>query len=170
MFFEYIRPETMLWGSKSFCPLLRDLLYCFITWRLSTLCTPISKIFWYTLCDTWNSPTYEDMIYFGEILQQHTKWLCYLKDNYLIEFDELAHGLNYPQCSLDMLIGYKDHFCIIWGFTSLFWRKWDAPFLLWFLWKELMCFCGLMCKPKMNSKENHKTCGLMSMCLHYVVD
>jgi hypothetical protein len=25
-------------------------------------------------------------------------------------------------------------------------------------------------KRKMNSKENHKTYGLMSMCLHYVVD
>jgi hypothetical protein len=48
------------------------------------------KIFWYTLCDTWNSPIYEDMIYFATMLQQHTKMVMLFKDNYLIEFDELA--------------------------------------------------------------------------------
>jgi hypothetical protein len=37
------------------------------------LCTPIFKNLWYTLCDTWNSPTYKDMIYFAAKLQQQTK-------------------------------------------------------------------------------------------------
>jgi hypothetical protein len=31
--------------------------------------TNFSNIFWYTLYDIWNSPTYEDMIYFVAILQ-----------------------------------------------------------------------------------------------------
>jgi hypothetical protein len=31
------------------------------------------KICWYTLSDTWISPTYEYMIYFAAMLQHHTK-------------------------------------------------------------------------------------------------
>ena len=42
-----------------------------------------------TLCDTYNSPTYEDMIYFAAYYNIR-KWLSHLKDNNLIEFDQLA--------------------------------------------------------------------------------
>jgi hypothetical protein len=51
--------------------------------------TKIFKICWYTVCDTYNSPTYEDMIYFAAYYNIR-KWLSHLKDNNLIEFNELA--------------------------------------------------------------------------------
>jgi hypothetical protein len=31
------------------------------------------KSFWYIVCDTWDSPTYEYMIHFAAMLQHHTK-------------------------------------------------------------------------------------------------
>jgi hypothetical protein len=89
MFFEYISTETMLLGSKIFAHYWE--IYSIVSLHGDYLrCVhQFSKIFWYIVCDTYNSPTYEDMIYFAAYYNIR-KWLSHLKDNNLIEFDELA--------------------------------------------------------------------------------
>jgi hypothetical protein len=67
--------DTMFLDNKSFPTTGRftPLFYCMEL--IYVLPTNFIKIFWYTLCDTWNSPTYEDMIYFVVILQHQKN--CY---------------------------------------------------------------------------------------------
>ena len=43
MFFMNISAQRPCFRQQIVCPLLGDLLHCFTTWRLSTLCTPIFK-------------------------------------------------------------------------------------------------------------------------------
>jgi hypothetical protein len=76
------------------------------------------------------------------------------------------NGLNYPQCSLDMFISFLHHM----GIHLFVFEEMRCSLSLTVLMKRTYVLCYLICKRKMNSKENHKTCGLMSMCLHYVVD
>jgi hypothetical protein len=90
MFFEYISPETMLSGSKSFAhyweiysivSLHGDYLRCvhqFFQKFFGTLYV-IPRILQHI----------KDMIYFAAYYNIR-KWLSHLKDNNLIEFDELA--------------------------------------------------------------------------------
>ena len=69
-----------------------------------------------------------------------------------------------------MFIGYQDHFCIIWGFTSSLGGSVMPSFSYGSYEKNLCAFATWCASTQMNIKGNHKTCGLMSMCLHYVVD
>jgi hypothetical protein len=90
MFFEYISPETMLSGSKSFAHYWE--IYSIVSLHGDYLrCVhQFSKIFG-TL---YVIPGILQHIKICYILRQSCnskrKWLCHLKDNYLIEFDELA--------------------------------------------------------------------------------
>jgi hypothetical protein len=74
MFLEYISLETMLSGSKILPTTGRSTpLYHYMEIIYVAFTNFKKKSFWYTVCDTWNSPTYEYMIYFVAMLQNHTK-------------------------------------------------------------------------------------------------
>jgi hypothetical protein len=75
MFYEYISPKTMLLGSKSFAHYWE--IYSIVSLNGDYLrrVHQFSKIFWYILCDTWNSPTYEDMINFVEYYNIRKKFM-----------------------------------------------------------------------------------------------
>jgi hypothetical protein len=60
----------MLLGSKSLPTIGRPTPLFHYMEIIYVVFTNFQKPF---LCDTWISPTYEDMIYFAAILQQHTK-------------------------------------------------------------------------------------------------
>jgi hypothetical protein len=146
MFLEYISPETMLSGSKILPTTGRSTpLYHYMD-VIYVVFTNFQKNIFGTL---YVIPAILQHMMIWYILRQccniTRKWLCHFKDNSLQSLMNSPNGLNYPQCSLDMFIVYQDHFCIIWGYTSLLGRKCDALFILWFLWKELMCYCSLMC-------------------------